>query len=175
MGGTPMVNYDLILRRVYGKAAWDVRKAAGSSLAFEFGGPRQNAVKDPVVPERRSKNSGRRSGGGGEIRGEWHLCICYCDWKYLSGGEELGNNESDEQKIVEIAEDLEGKGLSAVRTDENGHTHFQFDENRKITVIPNVKDYEGGDSVEQWFFYTPEDKVLVFFADGNLVMMKHKK
>jgi hypothetical protein len=44
-----------------------------------------------------------------------------------------------------------------------------------LTVIPNVKDYEGGDSVEQWFFNTPEGKVLVFFADGNLVMMKHKK
>lgn len=171
-----MINYELLLRPVFGKTAWDVRRGAGSSLAFEFGEPRRQIVPEPVIPRKTLPTSQqRRAGHCGEIRGEWHLCICFCNWTYQRNGEELGNTESDGETMRKITADLEGKKLISIRTDENGRTFFQFEESRELTTMPNIKDLQGGERIEQWFFYTPEEKLLVFYTDGNLILWNPRK
>ncbi|MBN2244189.1 MAG: hypothetical protein JW793_15995 [Acidobacteria bacterium] len=74
-----------------------------------------------------------------------------------------------------ITADLEGKKLISIRTDENGRTFFQFEESRELTTMPNIKDLQGGERIEQWFFYTPEEKLLVFYTDGNLILWNPRK
>jgi hypothetical protein len=169
MGGKSMINYKGILQPVYGKMAWNVRKGMGSFLTFEVGEPRLQILREPVPSKGGSSPEQRKQSRRiVKPRGEWHLLISCCDWKYTWNGEEIGTDKSPEQEIVEIAKDLEGMKLESVRTDEKLQTHFQFEDNRTLTTIPNAQASPQGGKAEQWLFYTPKQKVLIYTTEGDL-------
>ncbi len=156
---------DDIFQPLYGKPSWNVEQGYGSFLTFEFGNPglviRELHEATPEAPESVRRRAAKRHV---YVHGEWHLWIYLADWRILSRGEELANQECTRRVIKTATLELDGQALTHVSVDEQLLSVFEFDLGGRLEVMPNLKEY-AADS-ELWLLYEPSGKVFTLRADG---------
>ena len=150
-----------ILRRLYGKPCWGVRRGVGSFLTLEFGRPHLE-IHEPIVSRKRVSPKVRKHLARRNIfvHGEWHLWIYCCDWELRSGGRRIGDSSTN-VRSRRAADFLDGQRLSGFSiSPRKVHCVFEFDLGATLLTWPYDK------SSEQWLLYEPSHKVLVLRADG---------
>lgn len=147
--------HDRIFNQIYKRPCWNVQQGIGSFLTLEFG--------QPVLEIEEVHNKKNKPKRQVRVYGEWHLWICYCDWKYFQGDKLIAHNESSRRKIKQVTDDLNGQALSRVSFDKH-KTVFQFDLGGRLETFPSRK--YGEENIEQWFLFLPNKKVITCYSNG---------
>ena len=159
---------DSIFQPVIGKMCWSVESGIGSFLTFEFGEPHFKVIREPFVSKSKKprviRYSARRIIN---IRGDWHLWIMYCDWRFFRNDIFIGDSESNKRQLKQIALDLEGQALVSVNVIGTGITVFEFDLGGRLETQPYVEENEASEPEEQWLLYHPTGMVFTFRSDGK--------
>ena len=150
-----------LLRNVYGKPAWYVRKGYGSSITFEFGKPKLEVWQEAL---RTSKKAGRKYPRRlARVYGDWHLWIFCCDWVIRQDGRKVCHSDSENEKIEKACSMLNGQILTKVSVNsETATSEFQFDLGGLLRATP----YRG-EPLEMWSLRCPNGRYFKLRADGR--------
>lgn len=185
---------DKVFRPLYGKPSWQIQQGHGSFLTFEFGEPnpcirepiRASELKRLAakrlatvlsdwhlwkhlnwrilslhVSAATQKLAAKRKV---TIYGDWHLWIYLCDWRILSQGQVIAENESSRDVISKATQELDGQALTKVVVEPSSSCVFEFDLGGRLETLPNPRAYEDAD--EQWHLYEPSGDVFTLRSDG---------
>jgi hypothetical protein len=150
---------------IIGLPAWGVMKGQGSMLTLEFGQPRL-VIREPITaqasasPEIRARLARRR------VRpvGAWHLWFYSCNFRLLVHGYQTAWSEESDAVLDAAAREIDGQKLLSVAVNQpQGTSSFEFDLGARLETWPS----SDADNDEQWMLYTPEARVLSFYADGH--------
>jgi hypothetical protein len=161
---------DDVFTPIYGKPCWQAQQGYGSFLTFEFGEPHL-CILEPRQPRkpvsaRVEKLLGRRLV---TVRGDWHLWIYLCDWRILSRGQVLADNNSKRRVIRRATSELNGQALVRLTVNESLVSIFEFDLGGRLEAVPNTKAYEKTDDL--WLLFEPSGHVFTLRADGQCCRM----
>ena len=155
-----------LFQALYGQPCWHVRQGYGSFLTLEFGQPHLEIIEPRQVSNKISKKIKklfvRRQI---YVHGDWHLWVYICDWRILTNGKELANQDSKRRKIRQATAELDGQILTRVKVKRSLKTIFDFDLGGRIEVWPNTADYD--EDVDLWLLYEWQGNVFVLRADGQ--------
>lgn len=159
---------DSVFQPVIGKICWGVESGIGSSLTFEFGEPYVEVIREPHISRskkpRMVRHSARRIV---RVRGDWHLWIWSCDWRFFRNNTFIGDSESNKRELKQIALDLEGQALISVKVIGAGITVFEFDLGGRLETQRYAEENEKTEPEEQWLLFQPSGMVFTLRSDGN--------
>ena len=146
-----------------GLPAWGGMKGQGSMMSFEFGAPRLT-IREPYRSECPSVEV-RKSAARRHVRprGEWFLFVCSCEWRVLSGEEQVASSASEASAIEQAVRDLDGQKLIAVEVNPvDGTSQFRFDLGGALSTWP-----AGGETDEQWCLHMRHGQAFGYRGDGH--------
>ena len=157
---------DTIFQPVIGKYCWNVEKGYGSFLTFEFGEPHFKIFREPYISKfpYRNRIAARRHVA---IVGDWHLWIYMCDWRFYCKDSFVGESESSDEEIKQIAFDLNGQILQNVEVTSTWNTIFHFDLGGRLETIPYPVEEEKSEPDELWMLSQPSGRVFTLRSDGK--------
>ena len=149
-----------------GLHAWGVSYGYGSFLTLEFGNPELSIHNLRPVPISLVGAPSMTEGRVVRARGRWHLWIYCCDWSISLNGIQLALSESDDARIEQALNILNGQILLNVSVTGVAQTVFTFDLGVELATWPSPPDSYDGEDVEQWYLYEPGGQVLALRSDG---------
>jgi hypothetical protein len=151
---------------IYGKPCWQVYSLMGSSIKLNFGKPylriqKLRTPKRPVSEKVREAVVRRKV----TVRGEWHLWLSFCGWRYYQNEVEIGSSVSSNDLIQNVVKDIDGQILLNVQINTDGVTTFQFYLGGYLKTYPNNHPVDTRELMDCWTLFEPSGKSLTLRRD----------
>lgn len=145
-----------ILEQLVGKPCWGVRHGYGSFVTAEFGAPHLSVREGNPSAIRESLRRRQIT-----VRGEWHLWIYCCNWRYEEHGQVIAHSENSDAEIDHAVVRIDSQELQQMQVSSaTGATSFLFEGGGILHTTP----YDSGE--ELWQVFTPAGAVLSIKAGG---------
>lgn len=161
-----MIDIGAEFQPLIGLHAWQVSHGYGSFVTMEFGNPQLEVHKSMLMRSSLEGLPNQIERRFVEPCGQWHLWIYCCDWSITLKGVQVAHDESDDDTVDRSLKILNGQILTTVSVTGVAETQFEFDLGAVLTTRPSSPECYGGEAVEQWFLYKPNEQVLSLRSDG---------
>ena len=152
-----------ILKNVYGRPAWLVRRRFGPSILLEFGKPKLKIWKKVILP---NKKTGRKFPKRTvKVYGDWHLTTFCSAWEIRQANKKICSSRSKNEAIDQACGILDGQILKEVVVHPKTLvTDFYFDLGGHLQTKPFKNEQE---SSSTWDLFCPNGRVFSLMSDGN--------
>ena len=151
-----------ILKKVYGKPAWLVRRRFGPSILMEFGKPKLQISGKVHQPSKKGRKFPKRMV---RVYGDWHLTTFCSAWELRQANKKICRSRSKNEAIDEGCTILNGQILEEVVVHPKTLvTDFFFDLGGHLQTKPFKNEKE---TFSMWDLFCPSGRVFSLKSDGN--------